>query len=736
MTDNNLYPLSLPQEAFYYDYLLYGNDCKYIMGGALILEGDLDIELYRKAYQHVISSFDTMRIRFVRREDTLFQQFRPEYQCEIKYFDFRKNINPVEDAIEFILKEFHKPLSFENDELYTEMVIQTDEKKYILAPKFHHLINDGMGRSIVNQAISDTYNSLLKNGCYAEIKTFSYLDFINDDLQYRNSDVYKKSFEYWKQKFAKLPEPFDFTSKKKSIKNISLHTQRLALNLHRVCFESILNIAFEADATTFQVLLGLITTALHRCYKRNEIIIGMPVLNRSNFKFRNTPGLFMNLMALKLEINPEGTFDDILTSIKSEVRESYRHQRFPLGDILRHLRSNTEFNNELFDVTVIYRKSDYSQRFGGAKLHSITFDTEIRSESLSIEIDEFDEEGNVNLFFNYNPLVISEDELIQFVSCFETILMDLIHFPAKRINEITVLNDFDTYKILNEFNSSIETKSTEQTIVELFEQTVNRRPDAAAVICNDLSVSYKELNEKANSIANYLLANFDVQPEEIICLASSRSIDAIAAMIGIMKTGAAYLPIDNEYPVDRIKYIIENSSARILIKSGLAEDNLAEVVIGLDNIHTSAKENPGLKIRQDNLAYVIYTSGSTGKPKGVLIEHTHFMNMFVNVIGKFEVTEADRVLQFASLGFDASVFEIFQALLTGAALIIAEKEKIQNPEIFLRYMEETKVTVATLPPVYLSVLDKAELPALKTLITAGEQAIASDVNYYNKFKRY
>ena len=244
--------------------------------------------------------------------------------------------------------------------IYYEMILQTGDNKFIFAPKFHHMVFDAYGRAIVNQAVADTYNSLLEKGSLPELKSFSYMDFINDDINYRDSELYHKSFEYWKQKFADLPEPFEFTSKKKNVKNISLHTERVALNLHRICFESILNIAFETDTTTFQVILGLIAVTLNKCYKRNDFIVGMPSLNRSNYKFRNTPGLFMNMMALKLAINQDGTFEDIVNLIKSEAREGYRHQRFPLGDTIKFLRSNPEFNNELFDVTVIYRKNDYS----------------------------------------------------------------------------------------------------------------------------------------------------------------------------------------------------------------------------------------------------------------------------------------------------------------------------------------------------------------------------------------
>jgi non-ribosomal peptide synthetase component F len=706
MTENNLYPLSLPQEAFYYDYLLNQNDNKYNMCGALILDGDLDIELYRKAFNYVITKYDAMRIKFIKEGEILYQQFLPEIICDIKYFDFRAGKNPAEEAITFLFEIFREPLPIKSDNLFSEMILRLENKKYIIVPKFHHMIYDAYGRSIINQALSDSYNSLLEKQSLPDLKSFSYTDFIDDDIKYRNSEEYKKSFEYWKNKLAVLPEPFIFTSKKQGFKNISLHTDRMTLNLHRICFESILNIAYEQDGTTFQVILGLIAVLLNRCYKQNQMIIGMPVLNRSNFKFRNTPGLFMNMMPLKLDLNPEGTFEDVINSIKSEVREAYRHQRFPLKDTIKYLRSCRQLKSELFDVTVIYRKIDFSQRFGDAKLNTVTLDTETRNESLSIEIDEYDEKGSINIFFNYNPVVISDDEMIQFIHCFETILIDLIHFPEKKLKEISILNSYETDKILNEFNSPTIKNTTNKTIVEVFEETAARKGDAAAVICNENIISYKELNEKANSIAHFLLTNYNIQPEEIICLALDRSINAIAVILGILKTGAAYLPIDIDYPVERIKYIVENSNSRILITNGVAGNKLSEIEITLSDIKSNNKDNIGIRIKPENLAYVIYTSGSTGKPKGVLIEHGQFMTMFVNVIEDYGVKETDHVLQFASLGFDASVFEIFQALLTGAVLVITDKEKIHNTGLFTSYLEEKNVTFATLPPAYLSALDK------------------------------
>jgi fengycin family lipopeptide synthetase D len=706
------------------------------MGGSLLLNGDLDIDLLRKAHNYVISKYDVLRLRFVTRDGELFQKFVSEYQFDIEYLDFRDKENPYEEAVQFLVKENAKPFPFEDVTLFIEMVLQTAEKQFVLFPRFHHFSNDGYGKSIVNQAIADTYNSLLADGSFPEMKSYSYLDFLEDDNRYRESDTFKNSSEFWRNKLMPLPEPLDFTAKKHGIRNFLLHNERVTLNLHRICYASILKIADEVDVTPFQALLGILYTTLNKLYNKADIIIGIPVLNRSNHKFRNTPGLFMNMIPLRLRLSAEWTFTDILNAIKAEVKECYRHQRLPLSETFKYFRGNPEFKNELFDVTFIYRKMDFSQKYGKAKLNTVTLDTQIRNESLSIEVDEYDNDENVNIFFNYNPLVLSEPEAIQFARCFEAVLFELIYFPEKSIADVKFISVFEQHKILKTFNSNGEVKHTGRTIVGKFEDTVREYSNKTAIIKSEESLTYNELNARANQIAQCLIEHHNISKGDIVCMAAERSIEAVAAMLGIMKTGAVYLPVDSHNPRNRIEFILENSGAKVLITDNAAYNNLIEQVLLLNEIECTKSGNPSVEIRKEDLAYIIYTSGSTGLPKGVMIEHGSFMNMFVNMIGIFGVSETDHVLQFASFGFDAAVFEIFQALLTGATLVILEKEIIQNPTSFIQQMNEKKITVATIPPAYLSALDKPDFPHLITLISAGEPAVVSDVNHYKKSVRF
>jgi amino acid adenylation domain-containing protein len=735
--ENRLYPLTLPQQSFYNDYLLHQNGSKYNMGGVMILNGYLDLELLSKAYRYVTKKYDVFHQRFITQNGELFQTFiSPNGSDTIEYMDFRKSEDPFKSAMEFILDEIARPIPFEKVSVHRERILQTGNNQFIFFPTFHHFSNDAYGHSIINQAFSDVYNNLITEGTFPEIPAYSYLDFLEDDLKYKQSSYFKDSALFWQRKLSPLPEPLEFTLKKYNLKNFSLRTERITLNLHRMCFASILKISDEVGVTAFQAILGILFTTLYKIYGKNDIVIGMPVLNRSSHKFRNTPGLFMNIIPVRLHLDAEWTFMDILTAIKHEVKESYRHQRLPLSETYKHFRNHPEFRNELFDVTIIYRKMDFSQRFGEAKLHTVTLDTHLRIESLSLEIDEYDDIENVNLFFNYNPLIFSEPDMMQLAKCFETILFELIFFPEKNVSQVKILTAFEEHKIRKTFNLSENTKLTDDNIISRFTSCVKKFENKIAVIHHEKLVSYQELDKNSNQWARRLLHDYHVSQGDIVCLAAERSTDAITCMIGIMKAGGAYLPVDSHLPGERIGFIIKDSGAKLMITDNPGYSGLSENILMLNEAEFNNEDNFHANVDQGDLAYIIYTSGSTGTPKGVMIEHGSFMNMFINVIDNYGVTEKDRVLQFASPGFDASIFETFQALLTGATLVIADREIIQDPIAFVGFMNEKKVSIGTLPPAYLSALGQPGLPHLHTLITAGEPACLPDVNFYRKIKKY
>ncbi|MBF0498469.1 MAG: amino acid adenylation domain-containing protein, partial [Deltaproteobacteria bacterium] len=308
------------------------------------------------------------------------------------------------------------------------------------------------------------------------------------------------------------------------------------------------------------------------------------------------------------------------------------------------------------------------------------------------------------------------------------------------VNRLEMLPNEERHRLLVEFTQTETTYPRDKTITELFEAQAARTPDQPALIFEDAQLTYRELNERANYLAQYLISHQGIQPEERVGLLVDRSFWAVIGLLGIFKAGGAYLPIDPGYPRERINYMLRDSGCRVL----LTEDKYLTLcgsfsvaqIIDLAPLASRSPSNPVGRITPQNLAYVIYTSGSTGKPKGVMIGHQGFINMSLDQVRGFGVTASDRVVQFASPCFDASLSEVFMALFAGAALVLISKDTISRPDRFLDYLEKHQISVITFPPIYLASLEGHELGPVKTIITAGEPAIVGDALYYSRTKQY
>ena len=289
------------------------------------------------------------------------------------------------------------------------------------------------------------------------------------------------------------------------------------------------------------------------------------------------------------------------------------------------------------------------------------------------------------------------------------------------ISELNIISEIEKNRIINEFNKT-DAKYMKKTIQQLFEEQVEKIPNNIAVVFNGQRLTYKELNERANSLAR-VLREKGAEAEKIIGIMVDRSLEMIIGIIGILKAGSAYLPIDPEYPVERIKYMLEDSDTEILLTQKKLQKNIDYdgEIIDIEDPALYERTTSNLKMLSEvhNLAYIIYTSGTTGRPKGVLVEHIGIANLRELFEKKLHINEQDKVIQFASISFDASVWEINMSLLNGAELHILSKETIDNYENFSNYINVHNITVATIPPIYLGNVDEQKIKTLRLLITAG-----------------
>lgn len=723
MQDDKFYDLSLSQEAIYVDSHLYGETSKYNMGAAVHINGELDIDLFIKAMNITVNTADALRMKIEKQGEKAVQKFVARIDYSLPCFDYTSLDDPYKAALEKIIEHYKKDEGIYAFPLSTDMLFKVEKTTYIWYPKFHHIQNDAYGHSILTEKTALIYNRLLHNEPYDDIEFPPFKDIIEDDKQYVESSRYEQDEAYWSEKFARLPESLPFTILKRQRGITSIKTDSYVLAVNRLCYNTINRLADEASSTEYHILLAILFTYLHRAYGREDIVTGMPILNRSNRKFRDTVGMFMSMMPFRLTVKPNMTFLELLAEIKETTRKDYRHQRYPLGHLISKAREKHDSVGALFDVVMIFNKINYGMKFGSASLRTFTLDTENREESLTLMVEDMQDNQDVNISFAYNPEVISEGEAKQIALGFETILLDVIFNPEKQLQQLDIMKDDLRKTVIYDFNKTDSPLDEDLTIHRIFRKAAAAYPENIA-LKGEKRYTYRELDLVSEAVAGYLINEAKIKNGDIVAVMTGRNESIAIALLGVLKAGAVYMPVDISYPEDRIRYMLENSECGIILKSEPVNTTIPDTIASFDlgKAMIYKHDNIAIKTKGSSPAYVIYTSGSTGKPKGVLVQHTPFVNMALEQIRLLEVSHVDNVLQFASHSFDASLSEMAMALFSGAALNFCPKDVIEDISLFEKYLSEKEITVATLPPSYRRRMNSNAVRSLRALISAGEAA--------------
>ena len=742
--DDAEYRLTSYQKDIWLEQCLYPGKPIYNLGGYLDIQGTINKDIFIRAVDILISENDSLRMRVIEKNSEPCLKLSSKVAYEVSFYDFSNHENPYQACLDWMEEEFLKPFSWDGN-LFQFALLKADNNRYFRFTKFHHLIIDGFGIALMHKQIIENYNQLLAGIKETGRRTYSYTDFIAENQTYLNSQAFLSDKQFWKERYRTIPEPLFNRNTANDRDGSFVMSNRLTFSIKRSLYNQMIQFSEENGCTVFHFILGVLFVYFSRVCQKDEVVIGVPILNRGKAKFKKILGLFTNVLPLKINPGKDISFRELMVTIKSELMECYRHQKFPFGEIYRTVFEQVKEKSNIFDISLSFINQDFSENFVTASDYNIvSMAHRHERNALTIFVREYNAERDIDIDFDYQTGVFEKFiPIANVVEHFQFCLGQVLISGEKSLSEIEIIPKEEQKKILYGFNQTKAEYPRENAIHELFEAQVAKTPEHLAVVFGDQQLTYEELNAKANQLAR-LLRNKGVKPDDIVGILAERSMELVIGALGVLKAGGAYLPMDSNYPPDRIQYMLEDSAASILLTQKHLKERVAyqgEIIDIEDSaIYQGEGENLVNVSKPCDLGYIIYTSGSTGKPKGVMIEHRGIANLKTFFAKTCHLGEPDRMLQFASSSFDASVWEIFACLLTGGTLYIVPKEMVYNFTAFENFINQNGITIALLPPTYLTGIEPERISGLKQLFTGGSAITKGLVDkwkgkltYYNAY---
>lgn len=681
--------------------------------GAIYFKDELDTEILKKAISHVIEHQSGLRLRLCEVNGKAMQQaFEYQYE-EIPVLQF----SDKEALHQYVLQCAQKLTSLIDIPLYHFAIFQLNGQTGIVTA-LSHLISDAWTLSLIAKQISDIYWGLAQ-GDPCDNKTWDYLDHLHAEEEYFASSRYEKDTDYWQEKYPNKPEPT--TIKLCTAATTAITAKQITSTLGSELTGRIEQFCKETSITPAVLFETAVILYLAKINPENQAVtIGTPVLGRHNAREKNTAGMFISTMPLTIPVSASDTVEDLVNRITDSHREIFRHQRYPYSSILRQLREKHDFAGNLYDVMVSYQNAQT-----GVEAETEWFSNGYSETPFVLHIDNRDNGSNYTWTIDYQTEVFrQETEVWLVIDRLEHILQQILANHKIPVGGISIIPDAEYQRMIFEFNDTAAEYPTDKCIHHLFEEQVKRTPTKTAVIACDKTMTYAELNEQANCIAHSLIG-IGVGVGDIVAFALTRQSYLIATMFGILKAGAAYLPVDLGYPQDRIDYMLQDSQARLFI----TEENILDL---LENEHM---DNLDVPLSSENLCYCIYTSGTTGKPKGVAIQHRNLVNFCTdnikNNLQHYIAQSCTTVLACGSIAFDISLFEIVLSLLCNKSVVLVNEEALYNVALLASQIHRDKVDCIHCTPtkLYAYLKNSAFASAFKNMkcVMVGGELLTKDV---------
>lgn len=730
--DQHFYSLTHAQKRMFFldqfveDSSAYNN----ILG--IRLEGNLDYTVFDKAIQAIVESQEALRTVFkmVDGEAKQFVLDSSDVVFKSGFFEISESGNQEEQLNSVILEESRHIFDVSMFPLFRCNILKTEDKKHICILNIHHIISDGSSIGLFMESFYKFYELISLN------KTEKITPFpiqIKDYAEWQNSSDFKQILNqqeaYWLNRY-KIPAPvLSLPADRRRPVIQSFEGETLSFHLSPQTSVLLKQVARNNGATLYMILLAIYNILLSKLTGVEDIVVGTTVAGRRFKEIQSLIGLFANTLVIRNYPHSKMKFGAFLTEVKNITLEAFDNQEYPYEDLVHKLLTERDSGrNPLFDTMFILQNIQ-SVRGQFSNIVTSPFSIENRTAQFDLLLEARESEMGIEFNFNYSTALFNKDTIRLFVEYFKNITSAIIRDQDISISAIEIITKNQKELILQEFNNTKAEFPGLKTIHGVFEEVAFAKGISVALVFEGNTFSYKELNEGSNRLARYIIDR-GIQQGSFIGIMINRSFEMILSIFAVLKAGCAYVPIDPEYPLDRIAYIIEDSGLSILLteteslKSPVYQ-NISVDVSGFLLSEASSNEmiNPGILPDPNSLAYLIYTSGSTGRPKGVMIEHQNILNFVSGISAIIDFNKGNTVLSLTTISFDIFVLEVILPLLKGLKVVIGSSNDQKDPVALTQLVKEQQVDMIQMTPSHLKLFiagNSSFLDGVKVLMIGGE----------------
>ncbi|NOK39008.1 amino acid adenylation domain-containing protein, partial [Corallococcus exercitus] len=739
-------PLSFAQQRLWFLEQLEPDTARYNIPSAVRLQGPLDVAVLERAFEALGNRHESLRTTFRQdaEADSAEQVISTVQPLRMQVVDL--SLIPPEQRQPEVLRraqaEAGRPFNLVTGPLFRASLLRLDAEEHVLVLCMHHIVSDGWSTAVFVREMGTLYAAFLQGhpSPLPELP-LQYADYAVWQRAWLRDEELERQLSYWRQQLADAPALLKLPTDRPRPAEQSFRGAGHPVLLSRQLSDALKAFAQREGVTPFMLLLATFQLLLSRYAGQDDVSVGSSIAGRRLAELEGLIGFFANTLVMRTRLDGDPSFRALLQRVRETTLGAYAHQDIPFEKLVEEFKPERNLAyNPFFQVLFTVLNTPVSKlSVSGLTLRLLELETTVSKFDLELAFTESD--GSLQGLFVYNSDLFDAATIARMATQLQTLLEDVLARPDARLSELELLPPSERQHLLRDWNEARRELPEVPLVHRLFEAQVARTPDATALCFGAESLTYAQLNARANQLARHL-RRVGVRSEVLVALCLDRSFDFVIALLATLKAGGAFLPLDPHLPSERLDFIITDAVAAVLLTHSSVDHPLDRhgYVLRLDEdeAHFAREPKHDLDFTPDalSLAYVIYTSGSTGRPKGALLQHRGLCNTALQTVDFMDLRPGCRLLQFFSPGFDASVSEIIPALLSGATLVLASREELMPGAPLVDLVREQSITTLKLTPTVLAQLQPEELAGVRTLIVAGEACTPELVERFAPGRRF